>query len=81
MKLTEAERRARGEEIMARFSTSRAPAGEPSPHDSLGLEQAARREWETNAAIRVEFGDSFERYLAFYKADRKGLVKIFGRKA
>ena len=78
MKLTEAERRARGEEIMARFSTS--GADEPSPGDSR-LERAARRQWESSADLRVEFGDSFERYLAFYKADRKGLVKILGRKA
>jgi len=56
------------------------PAAEgPHPDDSLGLEQAARREWESSAALRVEFGDSFERYLAFYKADRKGSVKILGR--
>lgn len=55
--------------------------GAPHPNDSLGLEQAARRKWESDPSLRVEFGDSFERYLAFYKADRKGLVKILSREA
>lgn len=57
------------------------PAEEPHPGDSLGLIQAAKREWEQSPALRVEFGDSFERYLAFFKADSKGLVKILSRKA
>ena len=79
MKMTEAERRARGEEIMARFASG-PTADEPHPGDSLGLIQAARRNWEQSAALRVEFGDSFERYLAFYKADKRGAVRIISRK-
>jgi hypothetical protein len=57
------------------------PAEEPHPGDSLGLERAARQQWESSAALRVEFGDSFERYLAFFKADNRGAVKIISRKA
>ena len=75
-----AEKAERGRAIMARFAESRAPAGEPSPHDSLGLIEAARRNWEADPSLRVEFGDDFARYAAFYRADKKGLVKIFGRK-
>ena len=62
-------------------AASRPPAAEASPDDSLGFERFARDEWQRNASIRLEFGDCFERYLAFYKADRKGLVKILSRKA
>ena len=56
-------------------------AEEPHPGDSLGLERAARQQWESSAALRVEFGDSFERYLGFYKEDKRGLVKIISRQA
>jgi hypothetical protein len=55
------------------------PAEEPHPGDSLGLIDAARRQWQADPQLRVEFGDSFERYLAFFRADKKGLVKIYGR--
>ena len=56
-------------------------AEEPHPGDSLGLERAARQQWESSPAFRVEFGDSFECYLGFYKADKRGLVKIISREA
>lgn len=81
MAMTEAQRRERGEEIMAR--TSRAPADEPHPHDSLGLIEAARRNWESDPSLRVEFRGDFARYAAFYRAEAKGLVKILapGRRA
>lgn len=54
-----------------------APAVEdpPLPGDSYGAVQAARAEWERSPAIRAEF-ESFERFLAFRKADAKGLIKI-----
>lgn len=78
--MTEAERRERGEEIMARFSAASGPAGEPPlPGDTYGLVQAARRAWESDPKLRVEFGDSFERYLAYAKAEARGAVRIFGR--
>jgi hypothetical protein len=85
--MTEAQRaefRRRMEEFngargIGRTAASRPPAEEPSAYDSLGLEQAARRAWQADPALRVEFGDSFERFAAFYRADKKGLVRIYGR--
>ena len=55
-------------------------AEEPSPHDSLGIERAARAEWERSAAIRAEF-TCLEAYVAFRRAEARGLVKIISRKA
>jgi hypothetical protein len=58
---------------------ARATAAPPSG-DSYAVVQAARDEWERSPAIRAEFGE-LERYLAFKKAEGKGLVKIISRKA
>lgn len=40
--------------------------------------QAARRTWETNAELRGEFGNEFERYFAYLVAVRDGRVKVLG---
>lgn len=50
----------------------------PEGGDAYATVQAARAEWERSPAIRAEFGE-LERYLAFKKAEAKGLVRILGR--
>lgn len=66
------EERARREEAGAVRLHS---AAEPDPRDSLGIERAARREWESSPALRQEFS-CLEAYTAFRKADARGLVRI-----
>jgi hypothetical protein len=83
--MTEAQRaefKRRMEEFDAARGIRRAPAAtlpaeEPHPGDSLGLIEAARRKWESDPQLRVEFRDSFERYLAFFRANARGLVRIY----
>ena len=50
----------------------------PSPHDTFGIEAQARAEWQRSPAIRAEFVE-LERYIAFRRAEAKGLVRILGR--
>lgn len=56
--------------------------GEAPPGDTYGIEARARRQWETDPAFRAEFVE-FERFVAFCRADAKGLIRIFapGRRA
>lgn len=36
-----------------------------------------KQEWDSNAAIRAEYGDNFAAYEAFMEAEQKGLIKIY----
>jgi signal peptide peptidase SppA len=45
------------------------------------IEQAARREWETDSILRAEFGNRFETYLAYRQAEANGQVRIHGMPA
>ena len=78
--LNEARRAEARRQARERFERSEA-SGEPpdKPRDAFGAEAQARADWQRSQAIRAEFGE-LERYIAFVKADAKGLVKIFGRK-
>lgn len=42
-------------------------------------EASMRREWDSSAELRAEFGNNFARYSAFAEADARGLVKIFSQ--
>jgi hypothetical protein len=53
-------------------------SGPPSPHDTFGVEQAARREWESSPSIRAEF-TQWEAFLAYRRAEARGAVRILGR--
>ena len=55
-------------------------AEEPPSRDDLAIEAQARAEWQRSPAIRAEFVE-LERYVAFAKADARGLVRILSRKA
>jgi len=39
-------------------------------------EEKAKKDWDADADLRAEFGGKFETYLAFVKADSRGLVKM-----
>jgi hypothetical protein len=69
------EERARREEAAA---TWRRSAAQPSSRDDFGIEQAALREWESSPALREEF-TSYEAFLAFRKAEARGLIRIISR--
>jgi capsid assembly protease len=46
---------------------------------ALPLEERCKRAWDSDPKLRAEFGDRFESYLAFSRAEAKGSVKIFRR--
>lgn len=47
--------------------------------DDTSIEQECEKVWSQNPAVRAEFGQDKKAYIAFAKADAKGLVKILGR--
>ncbi len=47
--------------------------------DNTGIESQARATWQRDANLRAEFGDDFDRYLAYEKATAKGHVRIVNR--
>jgi capsid assembly protease len=46
---------------------------------ALPLEERCKRAWDRDPNLRAEFGDRYESYLAFSRADAKGSVKILRR--
>lgn len=46
---------------------------------ALPLEERCKRAWERDPNLRAEFGERFESYLAFSRAEAKGSVKILRR--
>ena len=43
------------------------------------IEDRAKHAWDKDPDLRAEFGDSFERYLAFAKADEAGRARILNK--
>lgn len=56
-----------------------APDLEAAPDAALPLEERCKRAWDSDPKLRAEFGDRYEAYLAFSRADAKGSVKILRR--
>jgi ATP-dependent Clp protease, protease subunit len=59
-------------------STARPPTdAQPSRVDEsrLPLEERARLKWDRSPELRAEFGDVWERYLAYVKADEAGAIR------
>jgi hypothetical protein len=48
---------------------------EEDEDQSLPLEQRARNTWENDASIRKEFGERFDEYLAYRRANESGLIR------
>jgi hypothetical protein len=42
---------------------------------AVSIEDKAKKDWDESAELRAEFG-VFEKYLAFSRAQEKGLVKM-----
>lgn len=58
------------------------PADEPqcvAQDDSAPLEDRCKAKWDASADLRAEFGNSFEAYHAFEKADADGRVRVLGK--
>jgi capsid assembly protease len=53
-----------------------APDHEAAADSALPLDERCKRAWDRDPNLRAEFGDNFDRYLAFTKASEKGKVKI-----
>lgn len=48
--------------------------------DSASIEVKAQAAWNKSEDLRNEFGDSFNTYLAYRKAEAKGQVRVLGKK-
>lgn len=46
-------------------------------HDPVSVEAAAR--WKREPALRAEFGDNFDTYAAFERAQAAGKIRIHGQ--
>jgi ClpP class serine protease len=51
----------------------------PAADAALPLEDRCKRAWDRDPKLRAEFGDRYESYLAFSRAEAKGSVKILRR--
>lgn len=49
-------------------------------NQSVAFENLAQTEWRNSSKLRAEFSDNFNAYLAYKKADAKGLIKIHSSK-
>ena len=47
-------------------------------YDEFAIEQQAKQAWETNPAIRGEFNNDYDCFLAFKKAEASGRIRIAG---
>lgn len=59
------------------------PAVDPPEGDSsatLPVEEQAKAAWDKDAALRAEFGNKFEAYLAYEQNAATGRARVFGKK-
>ena len=54
--------------------------GKEKKNEDLPVEERAKAAWDKDPEIRKEFMNIFDNYLAFVKADEKGLIKILKSK-
>lgn len=58
------------------------PANEPvaaAQDENAPVEDRCKTEWDASATLRTEFGNSFESYLAYSKAQESGRVKVLNK--
>jgi hypothetical protein len=55
-----------------------APAPEPNVAENMNLplEDRCKAKWQGSPELRAEFGNQFDRYMAFAKAEEAGIVRI-----
>ncbi len=77
--VVDARRAAIGAGAPAAVPHAAAPKDQPAETDaSLPIEQRAKAKWDTDAALRAEFG-TVETYLAYAKAHDAGLVRVISK--
>jgi capsid assembly protease len=69
--------RAMSEEAAPRVPHAVAPDDGLAADPYLPVEERCKGEWDRDPKLRAEFGDNFNSYLAFSRANEKGRVKIF----
>jgi hypothetical protein len=58
-----------------------AEAAAKKPEDkTLPVEERAKAVWDASVEIRAEFSGKYETFLAYYKAEDAGTVKVIGKK-
>lgn len=58
------------------------PAAQPKAEDDpRPLEEQCKERWNNDPKLRSEFGDDYDRYLAYAKAEAAGRVRIFRQSA
>lgn len=53
------------------------PAETTSPTANLPLEDRCKADWQANPALRSEFGNAFDAFLAYSRAAQNGQVRVF----
>lgn len=66
----------------ARAAHDIAPAAPavPATDEQLSPEAQAKQDWDTDAALRAEFGNDFKAYEAYRRADSQGRVRVLAGK-
>ena len=67
---------AAAESVDAAARAAAKPAPEEEAEANLPLEQRCEAKWGRDPALRAEFADSFEAYLAFERANSAGQVRV-----
>lgn len=55
--------------------------GKVVENKDLPAEERAKASWDNNPAIRTEFESDYDSYLAYYRANDKGQVKVLGERS
>jgi len=66
----------KGNEIPASEGHSETPT---DSNEDLPVEEQAKTKWDSDSKIRAEFRNDYDSYLAYFKHDKAGRVRILGR--
>ena len=65
----------------ARMKTEMSNLDKSKPQNGLlPVEERAKIAWDNDSNLRLEFDSDYSSWLAYYKADEAGQVKILGRR-
>jgi len=87
LQMVKADKAAGGKALSARAADDdlvAVPAAQPAQGaatlpDDAPIEDRAKAEWDKNANVRSEFGNDFDSYLAFRKAEDRGAARVLRR--
>ena len=71
---------ARFQAEMKKTADARVMAAKAASRATTATKADPASQWEADAALRAEFGDNKERWLAFAKAEAAGSIRLFSKK-